>query len=190
MIDYKYYFENGLVFDNYFESMQGPINPQTTEQHALYIPLNIQRSKRILKTFKAEPQLQDVIEKLPQQNWLVISEHWCGDASQIVPVLYKLSALNSQIKFRTIYRDEFPSLIDAHLTNGSKSIPLLLILDSNYQLLATYGPRPKAAQQLVLELKSKPETAENYAEALHTWYAKNKSVAVQEELLKLFKTLS
>jgi hypothetical protein len=189
MIDYKKYFDAGIEFDKYFEAMQGPISAETTEKHAQFIPLNIQRSKRILKTFQADAELEKIIKLLPPQNWLVISEHWCGDAAQIVPALYKLSTLNSQMNFRTIYRDENLPLIDLHLTGGTRSIPKLLILDTNFDLIATYGPRPAAAQNLVLKLKADAATADTYAEALHAWYAKNKSAELQKELIHLFKEI-
>jgi len=84
-------------------------------------------------------------------KWLLITEHWCGDASQINPIIKHVAeASNGNIELKLVYRDQHEELIDAHLTDGrSRSIPILLQLDSNYNYLSSYGPRPDDAQVLV-----------------------------------------
>ncbi len=68
-------------------------------------------------------------------NWLVITEHWCGDASQIIPIISKVAAESEgKINLRFIYRDENEALIDAHLTDGkSRSIPMLIQINENFE---------------------------------------------------------
>ena len=118
----------------------------------------------------------------------MIAEHWCGDAAQILPVLNNLAKISAdKINFKIIYRDQNLDLIDAFLTNGSRSIPKLIQMTENFEITGIWGPRPNEAQSMVLKLKSDPETAPRYAEELHLWYAKDKQKAIENELNKLLK---
>jgi hypothetical protein len=140
--------------------------------------------KRIAKILQLTPEIRQAVADLKKQvNWLVISEHWCGDASQIVPVLGAIAALSEgKINLKIVYRDENLELIDAHLTGKGRSIPKLLQLDADFDLIDTWGPRPAEAQEIVMELKKNPETADKYAEIVHKWYADDRQKAIQEEL--------
>ncbi|WP_404348037.1 thioredoxin family protein [Sutcliffiella horikoshii] len=93
-------------------------------------------------------------EKLQQQSLhlLTITEDWCGDAMMINPVIRKLAEA-AGIDFRVALRDADTSLIDRHLTNGGRAIPMILILDGKGELLGKWGPRAPEVQQIVDELR-------------------------------------
>lgn len=185
MIDYKVYFEKGISYNKYIKNMELESLSTTETQYSKYIPMNFQRTKRLNKTLG----LIDSIT-IPAQNikWLVISEHWCGDASQILPVINKVAeSSNGKIELKIVYRDENPELIAAHLTNGSQSIPKLIQLNENYELKLDWGPRPKLAQELVMQLKSDPTKALTYSDELHKWYALDKQKEIIRELTDLIK---
>lgn len=186
--DYALFFEKGISYEAYMETMTHDVENHVERMYAEYIPMNLQRSKRISKTFKLSPEIAEMLANLNKKvNWLVISEHWCGDASQIMPILHGIAAAsNDMIDLRIIYRDE-NNLIDAHLTNGGKSIPKLIQLTTDFHITGTWGPRPVAAQKLVTELKANPIEGVNYADMLHKWYADDKTHTSQSELLELLK---
>ena len=121
--------------------------------------------------------------------FLVLSEGWCGDAAQSVPVMNWLAEASPRIELRVALRDEHPALIDQYLTNGGRSIPKLLILDADTKaVLADWGPRPLVAQALTLRDLRKPEPKEDYHAhhmELHRWYARDKTVSTQGELVAL-----
>ena len=73
--------------------------------------------------------------------------------------------------------------MQAHLTNGGMAVPKIVKLDTHAHLLYDWGPRPVKAQELVIALKSNPETSSNYSEELHKWYAKDKQQSTVNELL-------
>jgi Thioredoxin len=185
--DYKAYFEKGITYNQYALNTEQEANSAPQNEYSVYVPQNWQRMKRIAKTLELITEIRDVVSALDsQRNWLVISEHWCGDASQIVPILSAIAdASEGKIKLKIVYRDQNLELMDAHLTNNGRSIPKLLILDENFDLLDTWGPRPVAAQKMVMELKKNPETADKYAEIVHKWYADDKQKSTQMELLEL-----
>lgn len=147
---------------------------------------------RVEKTLLLNTDLLRSLQQIHHQTyWLVLSEHWCGDAAQSLPVLSKIAeASNGKISLRLVYRDENPELMDAHLTGNSRSIPKLIQLDSHFNITGIWGPRPNEAQKLVLTLKSDQATANTYAEAVHKWYAVDKQQSIQKELSKLIQRAS
>jgi hypothetical protein len=117
---------------------------------------------------------------------LVLTEHWCGDASQILPALHKIESVSEgKIEMKLVYRDQNLPLMDQYLTNNGRSIPKLIQLDFNYNVIGVWGPRPAIAQKLVEALKSNPATTANYANQLHLWYAKDKQKALEMEISAL-----
>ncbi len=185
--NYKQYFEKGISYQAYLQNMENEVASKIETNYSQYVPMNLQRSKRIAKTLQLQELRKTVIKSLTKKvNWLLISEHWCGDASQILPVINAVAEFsNGMIDLRVVYRDENPELIEAHLTNGTKSIPKLIQLDENFVITAIGEPRPEEAQKLVKQLKSNPETANNYSEILHKWYADDKTISTQKDLIEL-----
>ena len=62
---------------------------------------------------------------------MVLTEGWCGDAAQVLPVINKIASLSDFIDLKIILRDEHEELMNKFLTNGSKSIPKLVAIDEN-----------------------------------------------------------
>lgn len=184
-IDYKSYFEKAISYETYLQNFQDEIALGNKSDFAQYLPQNWQRQSRLDRKFKLREDLQTAIQQLNQkQHWLVITEHWCGDASQINPIIHKAAEANKdKIQLRFFYRDEDTTLIDQHLTGvRSRSIPILLQFDEEFNLINSYGPRPEEAQKLVLSLLAKNE---DYNIPVHTWYAKDKQQTIQLDLLKI-----
>jgi thiol-disulfide isomerase/thioredoxin len=91
--------------------------------------------------------------KQHQLHFLTITEDWCGDAMMINPVIRKLAEA-ADIEVRVALRDADTDLIDRHLTNGGRAIPMILIFDNQGQLLGKWGPRAAKAQQIVDEVRA------------------------------------
>lgn len=154
-----------------------------------YAKLNVVRMKRVDKTIQILSDLQESIEAIDyEQTWVVITEGWCGDAAQSVPVFYALSKLNAMVNLQLILRDENLELMDKYLTNGSRSIPKLIVARTeNLEEIFNWGPRPQPLQKIFYELRAKDMAYMAIAEQLHTWYFKDKTITIQQELLALFK---
>ena len=163
-----------------------------TDQIIQYARLNIQRMQRLDKTIKLLPEIQQALNDLSLgYEWLVITEGWCGDAAQIVPVLEAV-AQASQGKISTHYmlRDENLDLMDRYLTHGSRAIPKLVVLHTETLTeAATWGPRPVPAQELFARLKQKDVPYEEFVTQLHGWYAKDHTLSTQHELAAVLQRL-
>ena len=160
-----------------------------SEKIVEYTRMNVQRMNRLDKRTKLDESLVQKLQDLDRQwIWLVITEGWCGDAAQNVPVIHKMAeAAGENIKLKLILRDENPEVMDEYLTNGSRSIPKLVCLEvESLEEIGTWGPRPEVLQKKAMEWKDDPElTKEEWAEKLHKWYAENKTKEIQSEFEQL-----
>ncbi|MGL2962377.1 thioredoxin family protein [Flavobacterium sp. RSB2_4_14] len=155
-----------------------------------YSELNEVRMNRLDKTISVSEVNQKKLQNLKRDYvWLVISEGWCGDAAQILPVFHKMADLSEKIELRIVFRDENEALMNLFLTNGTKSIPKLIILDKNtLEVLADFGPRPKGAIQLISDYKAQHGVVDEIAKSeLQMWYFHDKGLSVQKEILDLMK---
>lgn len=186
-LEYKEYFDKGINFADYKEQMADDLASNSDSKIKEYISLNQHRMHRVEKTFALSDTLTQEVQNLKNKTyWLVLTEHWCGDASQILPALHKIEVKSEgKIEMKLVYRDQNLKLMDQYLTNNGRSIPKLIQLDSNYNVTGVWGPRPAFAQKLVKELKSNPATAANYANQLHLWYAKDKQKSLEIEISEL-----
>ncbi|QIL76497.1 thioredoxin family protein [Hymenobacter sp. HDW8] len=163
-----------------------------TEQILQYARLNVQRMRRVDKTIVLLPELHEALANLQNKYvWLTLTEGWCGDAAQIVPVIEAIvQASNGKLESRYLLRDENLDLMDRYLTDGGRSIPKLIVLHADMLTeAATWGPRPAPAQAMFRELKSQNLPFEEFATQLHGWYAHDKTQSTQRELLELVRAL-
>jgi hypothetical protein len=130
-------------------------------------------------------KLLAALDESNQKDWILITEAWCGDAAQSVPVIDLMAQHNSDINLRIVLRDEFPQLIDEVLTNGGRSIPKLVAFDDQGELSFIWGPRPAPAQELVTSYKNMPEPKKTYVEFsvdVQKWYGADATRTIQEEI--------
>jgi len=93
-----------------------------TQSEALtsYSKLNANRMNRLNKTTIITPENKRKIQALSQHYiWLVLSEGWCGDAAQILPILNKMATLTDRIQLKIVLRDDNDTLMNAFLTHGN-----------------------------------------------------------------------
>jgi thiol-disulfide isomerase/thioredoxin len=157
-----------------------------------YFHLNLKRMERIDKTIHLNADLLSSIEQVSEQTWVVISEPWCGDSAQILPVIAKVAEESKgKILLKIVLRDAEPTWIDAYLTNGGKSIPKLIAFEGHgtdlTKELFTWGPRPAGAVEVYKAWKAEAEQRpkEDFERDLHGWYAKDKTQGAQQELAAL-----
>ena len=96
-----------------------------------------------------------LVGKLKQHSlhFLTITEDWCGDAMMINPIIRKLAEA-ANLDMHVTLRDADTDLIDRHLTNGGRAIPMILILNEQGELIGKWGPRAPEVQQMVGELRA------------------------------------
>lgn len=179
------YTEYNLLFKQLVE--EGRTTGEQTQEKIEFTKLNFSRTKRLDKTAKVFGEIEDVIKSVEEkQTWLIISEPWCGDAAQTLPYLKKISQLSEHIDLKIVLRDENPELMDLFLTNGSRSIPILIILDKNLNVLHNWGPRSTNATKLVTDYKTEHGKIDDILkEKLQVWYNRDQGKSLVKDILKL-----
>ena len=167
--------------------------PQQSEELTAFTALNVQRMSRLDKTVKLLPELSAAAASLTGSYvGLIITEGWCGDAAQLVPVIEAVAQASAgHLRTAYVLRDDNLDLADEYLTNGSRSIPKLVVLhaDTLTEVLH-WGPRPAEAQALLLKLKAEGMAHDDFIREIHAWYAHDRTQATQRELLALVQQLA
>ena len=163
--------------------------PVQSESLLNYSKLNQQRMIRLEKTVKEEQffDLEGRNARITQV--LIITEGWCGDASQIIPVIEKF-ALHAGVSAKYLLRDSHLDLMDAHLINGGRSIPVILFLSDEFEVITRWGPRPEPLQQMVMDYKELPEPKppnSEFSKDVQLWYAKDKQQTMLHEWMNIFE---
>jgi hypothetical protein len=188
--------EEAISFQKYLElteniiSHPSPPPPYDEPKILKYTFDNWERMKRLMHTLSIEPKLYNLLRN-NQRNmmWVVLSEPWCGDAAQIVPALAAFADVSSNISLRILLSDAHPQVMNQYLTEGSRSIPKLICIDSQtWEELGTWGPRPKYLQEMVMAQKDDPTLSfGEKVRQVHAWYEENKTRDIQVEFIELLK---
>lgn len=157
-----------------------------------YSSLNETRMNRLDKTIKVFDEVLLKLQSLKNEYiLLVISEGWCGDAAQLLPIFNKMDEVSDKIEMKIVFRDENQELMNLFLTNGTKAIPKLIVLDKKtLNVEGNWGPRPKEAIDLLKNYKEKfGSIDETVRTELQLWYFHDKGLATQNEVIQLLLDL-
>ena len=119
-----------------------------------------------------------------RRKLLVIAEDWCGDASSTIPIVAKLVSQVPGLELRVLLRDQNPEVMDRYLTNGSRSIPIVIVLDEEFRELGHWGPRPRELQAWVMANRQTIPKAELYPQ-VRQWYARDRGETTLREVLEV-----
>lgn len=188
--------ENSMSYNDYLNLIDQKINEGSSTGHEQnqmltdFTKLNRARMKRLDKTQQILPELESITKQISEkQTWLILTESWCGDAAQNIPILKKLTDLNPMIDLYLVLRDDNDELMQQYLTNGGKSIPKLIAVSADFkEELFTWGPRPATAQ---IEVKRLLDENGGYNDAVkegvQIWYNNDKGISIQNEMIELLK---
>lgn len=185
-LDYESYMTlmSSLVFDGKSTGIE------QSEALSNYTMLNQKRMQRLNKTLKISEEISDRIAADPRVLvFLVLTESWCGDAAQSVPMWAKAAALNSNWSVLLVSRDTHPALMDAYLTAGARSIPKVLVIEpATHRVLFDWGPRPSTLTQMVLDFKAAHGLlTADFKKDLQQWYNKDKGQTTLTDMCSLLE---
>ncbi len=159
---------------------------------ANFTKLNDKRMKRLDKQTKLSENADLKTQNIQKDfTWLVLTESWCGDAAQTLPLINKFAEANKKIDLKVVLRDENEALMNQFLTNGSMSIPKLIVIekDSN-KVVGSWGPRSKKATKMVSDYKEKHgEIDASFKTELQLWYNKDKGINIEKEMVDLLDSM-
>ena len=194
----KNYLEKAMTFAEYLQLIDDLLAEGKTtglnqsEKMFNFGKLNRQRMKRLDKTVELNASLKAVAQNLEVNwIWLILTEGWCGDAAQNIPVIEKIAAENANIQTRYLLRDENLELMDQYLTNGGRAIPKMICLDAEIlQEVGNWGSRPQVAQDFFLKMKAEGIEKELLMENMQRWYNSDKEQSIQAEFETILQNWS
>ncbi len=157
-----------------------------------FTKLNEKRMKRLDKQTKLSETTKEKTQRIQKDfTWLVLTESWCGDAAQTLPILNKFAETNPKIELKVVLRDDNADLMNGFLTNGSKSIPKLIVLEKGTNnVVSTWGPRSEKASNLVNNYKEKHGKLDaEFKKDLQLWYNSDKGVHIERDLVDLLNKM-
>ena len=187
------YIEKAMTFAEYVKLIDDLLldgkttGPSQSEEMFNYGKLNRQRMHRLEKTTELNDSLKTVVKSGRRRMiWLILTEGWCGDAAQNIPIIEKIASESNNIETRYLLRDENPGLMDRFLTEGGRAIPKLIALDAQtLKELGSWGARPAAAQELYDQMKAQGLEKPLMMENLQRWYNADKNQSIQAEIESL-----
>lgn len=183
---------NSITYETYRNTINALLKEgkstghEQSESLTHYSELNVTRMNRLEKTMTIAAEFVEQLKALKGDYlWLVISEGWCGDAAQLVPIFHKMADLSPNIEMKIALRDDNEALMNLFLTNGARSIPKLIVIDKNtLEVLGDFGPRPQEAKQLILDYKAEHGVVDETAKTnLQLWYLHDKGLSTQQEIM-------
>lgn len=162
-------------------------SPRPNDALAAFTRLNHARMRRLDKMM--------IATKIPthnplRQSWLIITESWCGDAAQVIPVVNRIAKATPGVDLKFVLRDREEELMDAFLTNGARSIPLVIFYDHDLgKVLGTWGSRPSTLTKMVeLEKARSGKLSDAFKKEIQIWYNKDKGKTIISDFNNLLGT--
>ena len=173
-MELREYFDIGLTINAYSQLL----DEDQTDLHKLYE-----------RRAKIDEEAIAAIRAAGAHNILVVTEPWCGDSLAIFPVVAKLFT-SAGCDVRVVLRDEHTDLIDRFLTNGGRAIPIVIVLDEQFEARFYWGPRPAPAQSIVMDHKAAIAAGDIEKADVHklvrAFYARDHGRAIVEEFAEKF----
>ncbi len=101
------------------------------------------------KLAQTEIDISPFLRLSRQYRVLVLSEDWCGDCTDNLPILNRIAAETGKIDVRIASRDANEAIADAFLKYGRfRSIPLVLFLNEDGTVAGHFIERPERVTEL------------------------------------------
>lgn len=189
--------ENAIHFDEFIALNQALLQQgrttglTQTPEYVEFGRINLSRMQRLMKTVVLTTALTESLSQLKSPHTLVIiTEGWCGDSAQIVPILEHMRLACPLLDVVFLLRDDNPAFMDLYLTNGGRSVPKVICFEKDTLLEKwQWGPRPAKLQSAVKALLEKNISHEEKGLFVQNWYNLNKTQDIQEEMVTLVQTL-
>lgn len=118
-----------------------------------------------------------------ERKLLALAEDWCIDTSSTLPLLARWVESVPGLSLRILKRDEYPELMDRYLTNGSRSIPVVVVLDREFRELRHWGPYAAPLAEWVRAHKPPAFPKEEFVKGKRTWYARDRGETTIREIM-------
>ncbi len=122
----------------------------TYQQYKAALTRNLDRFEENERGAVLDPAAIAAFRALPRAvNVLVLSEDWCGDCVNNVPVLARIAEASGTLRVRFFKRDEHKDLMQRYLKDGKfESIPVFVFFDEAMREIGHWIERPASVDEL------------------------------------------
>lgn len=146
---------------------------------------NVELWNAVYRTATVPEGAVERASRIPGRWHLVaLSEDWCGDAVNTLPVVAKLVERVPNLTLTVFGRDANPDLMASHLTGTARAIPVIIVLDELLVEHGWWGPRPRVLQEWFASVGVGLEKTERY-KRIRSWQARDRGRTTLDEILTL-----
>ena len=187
--------DKALTYAAYHESIVDTLSKPPADEAAQKLRPYFEGNFEVMKKYRASARVSEKLKAVMQDarpvTWLVLSEGWCGDAAFNVPLLAEIEKeFPGKVKLQILLRDSFPEVMEANLTDGGRSIPKMIVLDEELEVLDNWGPRPEQLQKRMKGWKDEGLGLKELIPKVHDWYNADETHSLQAELMTLVESYS
>ena len=126
------------------------------------------------------------VQKLSEpRHLLAITYDGCGDGVDLLPWIARIVEASPKLELRILERGDHLDIMDRYLTDGgSRSVPVVIVLDEEFREIGWWGPRPRELQAWVTGPGMELDPKDRYRE-VRRWYARDRGRTTMEEVLEL-----
>jgi hypothetical protein len=86
---------------------------------------------------------------------LMFAENWCGDVHRNSPLIAHIAEAMPNCELRVFFRDQHLDLMDCFLSNGFRSIPVVVFFDQDWNEIGRWIERAHAATARVVGIRAR-----------------------------------
>jgi Thioredoxin len=164
-------------------------NTESDTKQLEYITNNFNTVKTILKTYEPSASMRAITNKLQEIDVYIIMENWCGSSASNVPFVVKILNTIKGAKIHIVPRDANEDFMNLYLSDGKKSIPIVVAFDKNGNELFKWGSSTAAQSEYAKKLQAQNMEFPDFINAMKKWFLENNAEAIEADFLSLLKQL-
>jgi hypothetical protein len=166
------------------------LNEEDTKQLG-FITNNYDTVRGVLQNYHPSAQLLSVTSGVQRHiNIYIIMENWCGSSAGNVPFIVKLLQTLPSVNITIVPRDTNEDFMNAYLSDGKKSIPMVIGFDDNDAELFVWGSSTKSQMEYVKSLQAQNLPFPDFVSTMRTWFKENNATAIEQEFIEILETIN
>jgi hypothetical protein len=164
------------------------INEEEAKQLG-FISNNYNTVKSVLTNYTPSENILALTAKTIPLDIYIIMENWCGSSAGNVPYIVKILQSISGTNINVVARDSNEDFMNAYLTDGKKSIPIVIGFDKSGNELFRWGSATSAQNAYAKELQKQQMPFAEFIVAMRTWFLANNAHAIETDFVQIFSTI-
>lgn len=134
-----------------------------------------------------QPYLERVLAIPRRHHVLVVAENWCPDAANSVPYLAQLADAAPNVDLKLLRKNDAPDLLAKYPLGDRQATPLVVVMDSKWQVRGVWIEQPEALKARIAALKADGLSQDSIRPHVKAWYAADSGRAMLEEITRLLE---